>query len=57
MEQSMKQFSRVSPREMDRQGVILTAKGKEEPDHVFRVAILPLVHVDLDPRFDRLLSK
>ena len=36
--------------------MILTAKGKEEPDHVLRVAVLPLAHVDLDPRFDRFLS-
>jgi len=34
-----------------RRGVILTAKGKEEPDHVLRVAILLLVHVCPGPRF------
>jgi len=40
-----------------RRGVILTAKGKEEPDHVLRAAVFPLAHVDLDPRLDRFCSE
>ena len=38
-------------------GVALTAKGEEEPDHVLRVAVLPLAHVDIDPRCDGFLSE
>ena len=40
-----------------RRGVILRAKGKEEPDQVLRVAVFPLAHVDLDPRLDRFPSE
>jgi len=39
-----------------RRGIILTAKSKEKPDHILRVAILPLVHVDRDPKSDSFLS-
>ena len=40
-----------------RRGIVLTAKGKEELDHVLRIAVFSLAHVDLDPRFDGFLSK
>jgi len=40
-----------------RRGIILTAKGKEKPDHVLRVTALLLTHVDLDPRFDGFLCE
>lgn len=39
-----------------RRGVVLTAKGKEKPDHVLRVAVLPLAHVNPDARFHEFLS-
>ena len=40
-----------------RRGAILIAKGKQETDHVLRAAVLPLVHLDLDPRLDRFSSE
>lgn len=43
-------------RDRSRRGIILTAKSKEKPDHILRFAILPLVHVDRDPKFDGFLS-
>jgi len=40
-----------------RRGIVLTAKGKEELDHVLGIAVFSLAHVDLDPRFDGFLSE
>ena len=37
-------------------GVILAAKGEEKPDHVLRVTVLPLLHINFDSRFDEFLS-
>lgn len=42
-------------RDRSRRRVILAAKSKEEPDHILRVAVLPLVHVDLDCKLNRFL--
>jgi len=39
-------------RDRSRRRVILAAKSKEKPNHIFRVAVLPLVHVDFDRKFD-----
>ena len=37
--------------------VTLTAKGKEKLDHILWAGVLPLLHVDLDSRLDRFLSR
>ena len=44
-------------RDRRRRGVILTAKGKKELDQGFRIAVLRLVRVHVDPRSDKILSK
>ena len=44
-------------RDRSRRGIILAAKGEQELNHCLRVTVLPLAHVDLDPRLDRCPSK